>query len=162
MIILILHSHWKEISPFFQNKQTSRCICMATDTNGYHCTDPNTGNSSPPTSPPHLHCRHKSQQLHFKHNQRRRVRSLSFASASRRHLLRYFLLLLLVLYFSGLITCVGPLSAILRGPLPPGSIYRSHQVFEKLWPHIQSDNSSSATVMEVCSLLCSPTPTPTL
>lgn len=156
------HSHFaftlKRDFSFLSKKEKQTSLCMAADTSGgYHCTDPNAVNSSPPTSPPHLHCRQKSQQLHFKHQQRRRVRSLSFASASRRHLLRYFLLLLLVLYFSGLITCVGPLFAILRGPLPPGSIYRSHEVFEKLWPHIQSDSSSSVTAMEVFTLLCSPT-----
>lgn len=39
---------------------------------------------------------------------------------------------------------MGPLSAILlpAPPPPPGSIYHSHEVFDKLWPEIQSDHSS--------------------
>lgn len=129
---------------------------MAADGNGSSTvTDPkpssNNFSISPPTSPRHhLHCRHnKSQKLQFKH-QRRRGKNFSFAGIfRRRHLVRCLLLLPLVLYFSGVITCVGPLSAILHLP-PRGSIYRSHEVFEKLWPHIQSDNSSK---LEVCALL---------
>lgn len=45
----------------------------------------------------------------------------------------------------GLITCAGPLLSILHPPPPPppGSLYRSQELFLKLWPEIQSDNSST-------------------
>ncbi|KAL3504106.1 hypothetical protein ACH5RR_033947 [Cinchona calisaya] len=125
-------------------------------TNGHQhqATDPKTTDSSTsqlaPTSPRQLHCRQKPQ-FHSKPN-RRRGKSVSFAGIfRRRHLLRYLLLLPLTLYFSGVITCVGPLSAILlrAPPPPPGSVYRSHEVFEKLWPEIQFDNSSSVELSSI-------------
>lgn len=90
-------------------------------------------NSNTPTSPRRLsHCRRKL---------RRRGSFLAGLFRGRRNILRYFLLIPL-LYISGLITCVGPISAILRHPPLPGSVYKSHQIFDKLWEQIQSDNSS--------------------
>lgn len=90
-------------------------------------------NSNTPTSPRRLsHCRRKL---------RRRGSFLAGLFRGRRNILRYFLLFPL-LYISGLITCVGPISAILRPPPLPGSVYKSHQIFDKLWEQIQSDNSS--------------------
>ncbi|KAL0326229.1 UNVERIFIED_CONTAM: O-fucosyltransferase 11 [Sesamum radiatum] len=45
----------------------------------------------------------------------------------------------------GLVTCAGPLLTILHPPPPPlpGSLYRSQELFLKLWPEIQSDNAST-------------------
>ncbi|KAG8378308.1 hypothetical protein BUALT_Bualt08G0123900 [Buddleja alternifolia] len=56
-----------------------------------------------------------------------------------------YLLFLTILYIMGLITCAGPLLTILHPPPPPlpGSIYRSHELFTKLWPEIQSENAST-------------------
>lgn len=40
--------------------------------------------------------------------------------------------------------CVGPFSSLVGILLPPpGSVYRSHEIFHKLWPDIHSDNSSA-------------------
>lgn len=42
--------------------------------------------------------------------------------------------------------CVGPFSGLVwQAPLP-GSVYRSHEIFEKLWHEIESDNSSAIEV----------------
>ncbi|KAK6114866.1 hypothetical protein DH2020_007135 [Rehmannia glutinosa] len=56
-----------------------------------------------------------------------------------------YLFVLSILYIVGLITCAGRLLTILHPPPPPlpGSLYRSHELFLKLWPEIQSDNTSN-------------------
>ncbi|KAK6114818.1 hypothetical protein DH2020_007087 [Rehmannia glutinosa] len=56
-----------------------------------------------------------------------------------------YLFVLSILYIVGLITCAGRLLTILHPPPPPlpGSLYRSHELFLKLWPEIQSDNASN-------------------
>lgn len=43
--------------------------------------------------------------------------------------------------------CVGPFFALVGLPAPPGSVYRSHETFQRLWHDIQFDNS---TGIEVC------------
>lgn len=61
---------------------------------------------------------------------------------------RYFLLLVSVLYFTGLISCVGPLFSLLQfSGLANGAVYRSHEIFQKLWNDIEADNSSSIEVI---------------
>ncbi|KAL8125203.1 O-fucosyltransferase 10-like isoform X2 [Apium graveolens] len=78
--------------------------------------------------------------------------NISFRSrktARRRNLIGYSLFLVL-LYASGLITFVDPISALFYKPSLPGSVYKSHQIFNNLWPHILSDNSSSA--IQVCAV----------
>ncbi|KNA09530.1 hypothetical protein SOVF_152790 [Spinacia oleracea] len=60
----------------------------------------------------------------------------------RRRCLRYWLILPL-LYLLGLILCARPLSLFLFPVPPPGSLYRSHQIFQKLRHHILSDDSPS-------------------
>ncbi|XP_057994837.1 O-fucosyltransferase 10-like isoform X1 [Hevea brasiliensis] len=59
-----------------------------------------------------------------------------------------YLLVLPLLYISGLIMCVGPFSALLR-PTLPGAVYRSHELFAKLWPDIAADNSSAIELSSV-------------
>lgn len=88
---------------------------------------------------------------HFKLHSTHRRETLFFAGKfpRRNTLLRYFLLLSM-LYVSGLILCLGPLSAILHPPPLPGSLYLSHQIFENLWNEIQSDNSSA---IQVCFII---------
>ena len=62
----------------------------------------------------------------------------------------WYLVVLPLLYLSGLLMCVGgPFSALVGWPTTPGAVYRSHDMFQKFWPRIHSDNSS---VLEVCSL----------
>lgn len=44
---------------------------------------------------------------------------------------------------------VGPFSALVGGPAPPGSVYRSHEMFRRLWSDIQADNSSTIELSSV-------------
>ncbi|XP_009599287.1 O-fucosyltransferase 10-like [Nicotiana tomentosiformis] len=101
--------------------------------NGYAINNNNNNNnntqSSPPTSP-------KNRQ-----SSRRRLRRRG--SFRRRHLL----LVVPLLYFSGLISCVRPLFSLLQPPA--GAVYRSHDIFQKLWTDIQADNSSSIQLSSV-------------
>ncbi|XP_027149448.1 O-fucosyltransferase 10-like [Coffea eugenioides] len=130
---------------------------MASDANNASTTNANSSTSSPHPTPTttssgchsHQHCRHKA--AHF-HRRRGKSATVSLAGVFRRRslLLRCLLVLPLTLYFSGVITfTVGPLLAILRPAPPPGSVYRSHEVFEKLWPDIHSDNSSSIELSSI-------------
>ncbi|XP_015058627.1 O-fucosyltransferase 10-like [Solanum pennellii] len=92
-------------------------------------------NTSPPTSP-------RNRQ-----NCRRRLRRRGSFSMLHR---RYFLLLVSVLYFTGLISCVGPLFSLLQfSALANGAVYRSHEIFQKLWTDIEADNSSSIELSSV-------------
>jgi hypothetical protein len=120
----------------------------AHDGNGYPSDV--SGNSSSPSPPP-------SPRRHASISQcRRRVRSKAqYAQSLKesfgggillRRNLRY-LLVLPLLYVCGLLMCVaGPFSALVGGPAPPGSVYRSHEMFRRLWPDIQADNSSAIEV----------------
>ncbi|KAK4708370.1 hypothetical protein R3W88_029295 [Solanum pinnatisectum] len=102
--------------------------------NGYTINNNNI-QSSPPTSP-------RNRQ-----NCRRRLRRRgSFAMLHRRN----FLLLVSVLYFTGLISCIGPLFSLLQfSGLATGAVYRSHEIFQKLWTDIEADNSSSIQLSSV-------------
>ncbi|KAI3464472.1 hypothetical protein Pfo_021135 [Paulownia fortunei] len=79
----------------------------------------------------HLHCKHRH----------RGVFCFFFTGIFPKR----YLLFLTILYIMGLITCAGPLLTILHPPPPPlpGSLYRSQELFLKLWPEIQSDNAST-------------------
>ncbi|KAL2467689.1 O-fucosyltransferase family protein [Forsythia ovata] len=92
------------------------------------------------TSDPTTTSFRRKLNLSFKH--RRRGFSYIFFT---RIFHRKYLLFLAILYIIGLITCAGPLLTILNPPPPPkpGSLYHSHELFQKLWPEIQSDNSST-------------------
>lgn len=107
--------------------------------NGYASESSSSTSPSPPPSP----------RRSFNHS-RRRLRSKSHSTLAGgilfRRKLRYMLVLPL-LYVSGLLMCVGPFSALVGQPAPPGSVYRSHETFQRLWPDIQFDNS---TAIEVC------------
>ncbi|KAL0351443.1 UNVERIFIED_CONTAM: O-fucosyltransferase 11 [Sesamum calycinum] len=79
----------------------------------------------------HLHCKHR----------RRGVFCFFFTGIFHER----YLIFLTILYIMGLVTCAGPLLTILHPPPPPlpGSLYRSQELFLKLWPEIQSDNAST-------------------
>ncbi|XP_047959098.1 O-fucosyltransferase 10-like isoform X1 [Salvia hispanica] len=79
----------------------------------------------------HLHCKHRHRK------------PVCFFYAGIFH--KRYLLFLTILYITGLITCAGPLLSLLQPPPPPppGALYRSQELFLKLWPEIQSDNSSA-------------------
>ncbi|KAA8546366.1 hypothetical protein F0562_002895 [Nyssa sinensis] len=115
-------------------------------TNGYSS---DSGSSSPPISPrrqfSHRHCRRR--RLPSKaHSFSRRESFLSGLFVGRSF--RYFFLLTL-LYVSGLIMCAGPFSAMIQFRPSPGSVYRSHEIFQKLWHEIQSDNLSAIELSSV-------------
>ncbi|KAI8002896.1 O-fucosyltransferase 11 [Camellia lanceoleosa] len=100
------------------------------------------GSSSPPPSPRRPSAAAQCRRRRLPH----KVESLSsresiISGIFPRRGLRYFLLLPL-LYVSGLIMCVGPFSSWMRPRPLPGSVYRSHEIFLKLWDDIRSDNSS--------------------
>ncbi|KAL3845560.1 hypothetical protein ACJIZ3_002963 [Penstemon smallii] len=79
----------------------------------------------------HLHCKHRSRGVFY-----------FFITGIFQG--RY-LLFLTILYIMGLISCAGPLLSFLHPPPPPppGSIYRSHELFIKVWPEIMADNAST-------------------
>ncbi|CAL1362217.1 unnamed protein product [Linum trigynum] len=112
--------------------------------------DSNSSPSPPPSPPPPPPPRHFG---------RRRSRSSKFRKdsfpAAAGVFLRWnfrYLLFLPLLYISGLIMCVGPFSTALlalgRGSVP-GAVYRSHELFERLWPDITADNSTAIQLASV-------------
>ncbi|KAK4740847.1 hypothetical protein SAY87_024435 [Trapa incisa] len=93
---------------------------------------------SPPLSPP----RRRARLL-------RPRSSTTFVGILLRRPVRY-LVALPLMYFSGLIMCVGPFSSLVGLFSPqPGSVYRSHLIFQKLWPDIVLDNSSSVQLESI-------------
>ncbi|GAB4844866.1 O-fucosyltransferase 11 [Ancistrocladus abbreviatus] len=89
---------------------------------------------SSPQSPPRKQLRHVRRRSKVS-------QSTIFSGTFLRRCFRYWLMLPL-LYISGLFMCACSLSRILcRSPIP-GSVYRSHELFQKLWPDIESDNST--------------------
>ncbi|CAK9139854.1 unnamed protein product [Ilex paraguariensis] len=119
-----------------------------TTTNGYYATESNNNSVLP-------HCRRRPQNGKSHSQDSRRENSVA-GIFLRRNLLKYFLrkkllkymLLLALLYFSGLFTCVGPLYDFLHPPLP-GSVYRSHEIFQQLWHQIKADNSTGIELSAV-------------
>lgn len=117
---------------------------------GYTSESSNSGSNSP--SPPPSPRRHASSVSHCRRRLRTKTNSFSrrdnlavTVSFLFRRNFRY-LAVLCLLYVSGLIMCVGPLSGLLGHTPIPGLVYRSHEIFEKLWDDIQSDNSSAIEV----------------
>ncbi|ESQ33299.1 hypothetical protein EUTSA_v10003892mg [Eutrema salsugineum] len=92
---------------------------------------------SPPLSPSRRVPRRQRRQTLF--------RASSF---SLRRNLRY-LLLLPMIYASGLLMCVGPFSALVGWVYIPGSVYRSPEIYRKLRDDILSDNSTAVEFSSV-------------
>lgn len=104
--------------------------------------------SSTSPSPPPSPRRNSSSISHY----RRKLRSKPMSVVAGFLVLRRFLRLLVVLpllYVSGLVMCVGvgPFCALVSHTPHPGSVYRSHEMFRQLWPHIQADNSTPIEVL---------------
>ncbi|CAN6583914.1 unnamed protein product [Malus baccata var. baccata] len=103
-------------------------------------------NSTSPSPPP-------SPRRHFTvPHCRRKLRTKTISVVSGFLLLRRFLRLLVVLpllYVSGLLICVGPFSGLVGHTPLPGSVYRSHEMFQLLWPHILADNSTPIELSSV-------------
>ncbi|XAR62609.1 hypothetical protein NMG60_11017434 [Bertholletia excelsa] len=114
--------------------------------NGYSS---DSSSSSPPPSPRRhsLPGQCRRRRLHQKLNSFSR-REGFVAGIFLRRGLRYFLLLSL-LYVSGLLLCVCPFSFLIHPTPLPGSVYRSHEIFQKLWDDIQSDNSSAIELSSI-------------
>ncbi|CAL0317907.1 unnamed protein product [Lupinus luteus] len=121
-----------------------------------HSTDAVAGSSSspspPPSPPPRRHsgvsrCRRRPRQAKSSSKTTHSLGTIAAGIIGRRGF-RYFFLLPL-LYISGLLMCVGPFYALIRQPPLPGSRYRSHEVFQKLWQDIESDNSSAIELSSV-------------
>ncbi|CAI0587240.1 unnamed protein product [Linum tenue] len=113
-------------------------------TDGDTNSSPSPPPSPPPPPPPSRHFgRRRSRSSKFRKD--------SFPAAALRCNFRY-LLFLPLLYISGLIMCVGPFStailALGRASVP-GAVYRSHELFERLWPDIIVDNSTAIQLPSV-------------
>lgn len=136
----------------YYHQQNTNCAASGGGGGGYSSESSNGGSNSP--SPPPSPRRHAS----ISHS-RRRLRTKSFSFFRRdsfaltvsfifRRNLRY-LVLLCLLYVSGLIMCVGPFAGLVGHTPVLGSVYRSHEIFGKLWDQIQSDNSSAIDLSSV-------------
>ena len=113
----------------------------------YQCDGGQSSGSSSP-SPPHSPPRYASKgrrKLRSKPHYYLPLRELFVGGFNFRFSFRHMVLLPL-LYISGLIMCVGPFSSFGGQPSPPGSLYRSHRMYHLLRRHIQSDNSSAIQV----------------
>ncbi|XP_031252616.1 O-fucosyltransferase 10 [Pistacia vera] len=117
---------------------------------GYASESSNSGSNSP--SPPPSPRRHATVS-HYRRRLRTKTNSFSLRdNLGVSFLFRWnfrYLVLLTLLYVSGLIMCVGPFSELIGFPPVPGSVYRSHEIFEKLWDDIQFDNSSAIDLSSV-------------
>ncbi|KAI9200919.1 hypothetical protein LWI28_015082 [Acer negundo] len=119
---------------------------------GYASEGSNSGSNSPspPPSP-------RRQASIFQYRRRLRTKSYSFNSRRDKYLgfgflFRYnarYLAVLSLLYVSGLFMCVGPFSGLIGRTPVPGSVYRSHQIFDKFWNDIHSDNSTAVEMSSV-------------
>ncbi|KAJ7959099.1 O-fucosyltransferase family protein [Quillaja saponaria] len=111
--------------------------------NGYASDSGGSSSPSPPRSPPrHSKLSYCRRRVSFKTHSQTPIRDSLASGILFRRNLRY-LLVLPLLYVSGLLMCVGPFSTLIGQPALPGSVYRSHEIFYRLWPEIESDNSSA-------------------
>ncbi|KAG6655578.1 hypothetical protein CIPAW_05G226900 [Carya illinoinensis] len=119
--------------------------------NGYasDASDGGSSSPSPPPSPPrHSGLSHCRRRVRSKVQYAQSLKEGFGGSILLRRNLRY-LLLLPLLYVPGLLMCVGSFSALLGRPTPPGSVYRSHEMFRRLWRDIEADNSSAIELSSV-------------
>ncbi|KAF5450768.1 hypothetical protein F2P56_031095 [Juglans regia] len=119
--------------------------------NGYasDASDGGSSSPSPPPSPPrHSGLSHCRRRVRSKVQYVQSLKEGFGGSILLRRNLRY-LLLLPLLYVPGLLMCVGSFSALLGRPTPPGSVYRSHEMFRRLWRDIEADNSSAIELSSV-------------
>ncbi|KAF6139497.1 hypothetical protein GIB67_005134 [Kingdonia uniflora] len=106
-----------------------------TSTNGY------SSDSSSSSSPRRLsHNPHSRRRPRSNHLQTQRDNNNFFFRLLLRRNCRLFLILPLF-YILGLLMCVGSFSGIVAPRPLPGSVYRSPEIFYKLWNDIQFDNA---------------------
>lgn len=120
---------------------------------------------SPPSSPRFRHGRSKtSGGRASKQSLVERMVVVLVATVFRR---RGVLLLAPFLYFSGMLLYMGSVGfdvaslkntvgVVVRKRAPTGSVYRSPQVFEKLWPFMerQSNGSANAVLFLIIKYIC--------
>lgn len=124
--------------------------------------------NSPPSSPRFRHGRSKSTGWGngfvgggVRGSKDRTLEKLLFVLISAVFKRRGLLLFAPLLYISGMLLYMGSLNfdvvsikngvVVVRKRAPPGSMYRSPQVFEKLWPFMEAE-SSNGTVNAVLNL----------
>ncbi|XP_058219188.1 O-fucosyltransferase 10-like isoform X1 [Rhododendron vialii] len=141
------------MKPKAHHYTTTTPVTTATTTTATTTTANNSSDSTSPSPPPSPR-RHSN----FPQCRRRRLpkrvhsfprRESFIAGIFLRRGIRYFLLLPLLYLVSGLIMCVGPFSLIMHPRPLPGSVYRSHEIFDKLWDDIRSDNSSAIELSSI-------------
>ncbi|KAM7252805.1 hypothetical protein ACFE04_025423 [Oxalis oulophora] len=149
------------INAAIKPKQQANTNNNAPNNNNNSTEDHRTATNSPPTSPP-------SSSLLPRHTTKRRTRpKLNSSNSSRRLSLvggvlfrpnvRYYVVLSL-LYVSGFLMCVGPFSGLVGHSFVPGSVYRSHELFQKLWSEIRKDNSTAIQLSSVWQYKRKPKP----
>ncbi|KAL5559344.1 hypothetical protein UlMin_035555 [Ulmus minor] len=114
---------------------------------------------SPPSSPRFRHGRGKSGGGGGGGSKQSVVEKVIFLLISAVFRRRGVLLLAPLLYISGMLLYMGSLSfdvvglkngvVVVHKRPPPGSVYRSPQVFEKLWPFMQAENGTENALMSV-------------
>ncbi|XP_071724049.1 LOW QUALITY PROTEIN: O-fucosyltransferase 10-like [Rutidosis leptorrhynchoides] len=131
------------IKPKHSNTATNVPNSTATDDNN---NSSGSRSPSPPTSPPSSllprHYRRRGRPKLYSSQSSRKF-SLAAGGLIFRGNVRYYVVLTL-LYVSGFLMCVGPFSGFVGHSSIPGSVYRSHELFEKLWGDIERENSTSA------------------
>lgn len=120
---------------------------------------------SPPSSPRFRHGRNKSVGGGAGRGSKQSiVEKVVFILISTVFRRRGVLLLAPLLYISGMLLYMGSVSfdvvslkngvVVVHKRPPPGSVYRSPQVFEKLWPFMEAEsNGTENVVCCFCSLL---------
>ncbi|KAL4588361.1 hypothetical protein LXL04_001245 [Taraxacum kok-saghyz] len=114
----------------------------------YYSSSSSSKSLSSPPSPPTSHS--TSRRRGRSYSRRRRSHPIN-GKFFRRKIFAY-LLLLPLLFLSGVITYIGPLSEMLFPTPLPGSTYRSHEIFQNLLTDIQSDSSSGIELSDVWRL----------
>ncbi|XP_041004410.1 O-fucosyltransferase 9 isoform X1 [Juglans microcarpa x Juglans regia] len=115
-----------------------------------------TPSSSPPSSPRFRHGRGKNSG--GRATKQRMVERLVFMLVSAVFRRKGVLLFAPLLYISGMLLYMGSLGfdvvslkntvgVVVHKRTPPGSVYRSPQVFEKLWPFMEAENNGRANAL---------------
>ncbi|XP_043705180.1 O-fucosyltransferase 9, partial [Telopea speciosissima] len=115
-----------------------------------------TSTASPPSSPKFLHCRNNSIGFGTRGPKVQSVGEwLAYIVLSTVLRRRGLLLFAPLVYISGMLMFMGSFSfegsssgvVVDQSPPPPGSTYRSPQVFETLWPFMQLDGNRSSNAL---------------
>lgn len=118
-------------------------------------------NGSPPSSPRFRHGRNKVSSGFGRGSKQRNVDKLVFVIISAVFRKRGVLLFAPLLYISGMLLYMGSVNfdvsfknavVVVHKRPPPGSVYRSPQVFEKLWPFMEAESNVTDNAVRVLFL----------